>query len=186
MKIKFLVATVILFMSGCAWIDRKPLLTYSSFSVPQPQNKIILKVIPFEDKRTIKDTVGYSRNGFGQRCAKVIPQNNVAGWVTNALKLELTNAGYTISEEENTPNKIEGVVIDIFCDTYFTYDGRASLKVSLKKDGKILIDKDYSSTKSGGANWAATSESFAKTLDMTLQDVLKQVMFDINKELLKN
>ncbi len=185
MKSRFLAFIVILLMSGCAWVDRKPILTYSSFSTPQPQNKIILKVVPFEDKRTIRNTVGYSRNGFGTRCAKVIPQNNVAEWVTNALKLELTNAGYTLSEEENVPTKIEGVVFDVFCDTYFTYDGRASLKVYLKKDGKVLIDKDYSSTKSGGVNWAATSESFAKTLKMTLQDVLKQVVFDISKELIK-
>lgn len=181
----FVVSSIFLFISGCAFGNRRPCLTYTPFSSSQPGNNITLRVIPFEDSRQFKDTVGYSRNGFGMPCAKVIPQNSVTEWVTSALKLELTNAGYNTSEQEDVSDVIEGEVLDIFCDTYMSYEGRAMLKVVLKKDGKVILDKNYSANKTGGINWAATASSFAKTLDETLQDVLRQVVFDINKELLE-
>lgn len=180
-----LVIISLLFISGCAWGNRQILLSYSPVSSPQPQNNISLRIVPFGDKRTIKDTVGYSRNAYGMRCAKIIPQNSVSEWVTNALKAELTNMGYSISEQEVTSNVIEGDVFDVFCDTYFTYDGSIGIKVVLKRDGKIALEKQYSAKKSGGVNWAATGKTFAKTLEMTLQDALRQAVFDINKELLK-
>ncbi len=186
-KVKYLAKGMailsIFFLSGCAFGTRRPLLIYTPVSVHQPKNNIEVKVNSFEDKRTITDTVGYSRNGYGMRCAKVVPENSVTDWVTNALKAELTNAGYAVSDNENTANVIEGKAFDIFCDTFVTYEGRISLKLILKKNGTVVLEKDYSATKSGGLNWAATPASFAKTLEMTLQEVLKQALPDINKEL---
>lgn len=184
MKGKILFLMIALFISGCAFGDRRTFLTYAPVLTSQPKNNITLKILPFEDKRTIKDTVGYSRNGYGMRCAKVIPENSVTEWIANALKSELTNAGYSISEEATT-NMIEGEVFDVFCDTYMTYDGRINIKVVLKRDGKVAFDRGYSSHKSGGVNWAATAKTFAKTLEMNLQETIRQVVFDINKELLK-
>jgi hypothetical protein len=134
--------------------------------------------------RTIKDTVGYSRNGYGMRCAKVIPENNVNQWATDALKKELENAGYTVTGENDTQNVVDGAVFDIFCDTYMTYEGRVNVKVSLKKKGETIFDKNYSATQSGGVNWAATEASFAKTLELTLQEAIKQAVYDIDKGIL--
>jgi len=181
----FCLLIIIGFISGCAWGDRRVILTYAPITTPQPKKNITLKVAEFDDKRTIKDTVGYSRNAYGMRCAKVIPENSVTTWVTNALKAELINAGYTVSNEGSEPNLIKGVVFDVFCDTYFTYDGRIGIAVTLLQEGKVVFDKTYSASKSGGVNWAATSKSYAKTLELTLQDALRQVIYDINKELVK-
>jgi len=181
----FFVVLALIFVSGCAWGDRMIRLSYSPVSSIQPKNNIVVKVNNFEDKRTITDTVGYSRNAYGMRCAKVIPENSVSEWVTNALKAELVNLGYTISDQETTTNVINGVVFDVFCDTYFTYDGRVGIKVILEKNGKIALERNYSANKTGGVNWAATSTSFAKTLEMALQDTLRQVVVDINDQLLK-
>ena len=181
----FFIIFVFIFVSGCAWGDRVIRLSYLPVSSPQPKNNIVVKVNNFEDKRTITDTVGYSRNAYGMRCAKVIPENSVSEWVTNALKAELINLGYTISDEKTATNVINGVVFDVFCDTYFTYDGRIGIKVVLEKNGKITLVRNYSVNKTGGINWAATSTSFAKTLEMALQDTLRQVVNDINDQLLK-
>ncbi|MCD6539793.1 MAG: hypothetical protein J7K37_03735 [Candidatus Omnitrophica bacterium] len=175
----------VLFLSGCALGVRRPFLTYTPILPPSGKNNITIKVVPFKDERKIKDTVGYVRNACGMRMAKVVPQNDVIEWVTNSLELELKNAGYTISEEENTPNVIEGSVFNILCDTYFTYDGRIALKVILKKDQKVVLENDYSVKRGGGVNLAASSGAFAKTLEMALQETLKQVVNDINEKLLK-
>lgn len=185
MRVKISILMIIFFISGCAWGDRRPFLTYAPILTPQQKNNITLKIVTFSDKRTIKDTIGYSRNAYGMRCAKFIPQNSVTEWVTNALKSELTNAGYSITSQETTPNVIEGEVFDIFCDVSFAYEGSVGIKVVLTQSGKVVLDKQYSSKKNGGVNWAATETTFAKTLEMTLQDTLRQAVFDINKELLK-
>lgn len=175
-----------LFLIGCAWGDRKVVLNYSSVMPSQPKNNITIRVDTFEDKRTITDTVGYSRNAYGMRCAKVLPQNSVTDWVKNALKTELINAGYSVTDEDSVANIIKGVVFDVFCDTYFTYDGSIGIKAVLIREGEELFDKNYTAKKSGGVNWAATSTSFAKTLELTLQDVIRQVIFDVNKALLED
>jgi uncharacterized lipoprotein YajG len=66
-----------------------------------------------------------------------------------------------------------------------TYDGKVGLKVILEKDANIVLDKNYAASKSGGTNWAATEISYATTLEATLQEVIKQVVFDINEKLIK-
>ena len=175
---------IVFCISGCAWGDRRPFLTYTPLLPSQPKNNIALKILTFDDKRTIKDTVGYSRNGAGMRCAKVIPQNSVTEWVTNALKAELTNVGYSISDQETTLNVIGGEVFDVFCDAALTYDGSIGIKVVLKRDDKVVLEKDYSAKKSS-VNFVATEKGFAKMLEITLQKTLKQVVNDINKELSK-
>ena len=183
--IKIFAAAGVIFLSGCAFGVRKPFLSYSPVLPAQHKNNIVIKVVPFKDERKTKDTVGYVRNSLGMKCAKVVPQNNVAKWVTDSLKSELRNAGYTVSGGDNVSNVVQGSVLDIFCDTYLTYDGRAALKIVLKRGGKVILSKDYSVKKNGGMNLAATSKAFAKTLEMTLQEVLKQVVSDVNKLLLK-
>lgn len=185
MKVKISILMIVFFISGCAWGDRRPFLTYAPILTPQQKNNIALKIVTFVDKRPIKDTIGYSRNGFGMRCAKFIPQNSVAEWVTNALKTELTNAGYSVTNQEYAPNIIEGEVFDIFCDVSFAYEGSVGIRVVLKESNKVVLDKQYSSKKNGGVNWAATETTFAKTLEVVLQDTLRQVVFDINEELLR-
>jgi len=180
-----MIGIFIISSSGCALGTRRPFLTYTPILPAQAKNNITLRVAPFKDERKIKDTVGYARNVYGMRMAKVMPQNDVIEWITDSLKLELKNAGYAISDEKNAPNIIEGSVFDILCDACFTYDGRIALKVILKRDQKVALEKDYSIKKGYGASWAGTSKAYGKALEMTLQDAFKQVIVDINKELLK-
>lgn len=121
----------------------------------------------------------------GMRCAKVIPQNGVTEWVTNALKAELTNAGYSISNQENTPNVIGGEVFDVFCDPSLTYDGSIGIKIMLKRNNKLILEKQYAVKKSRCDLFGRIGKAISKTLETTLQDTLKQAVGDINKELLK-
>src|SRR3989339_594350 len=182
MKNKILfVALTLIFISGCAALqDSRIRLSYSSISSIQPKNNIIVKVNAFVDKRTISDSVGDAN----KRWIKVIPENSVTEWVTDALKAELVNLGYTISDQENITNVIDGTVFDVFCDTYMslTYNGRIGIKVILKKNGIVALERNYSVNKTCDMLWSITSAQLAKTLEMTLQETLKQAVSDINKE----
>ena len=140
-----------------------------------------LKEIPAMPGVTVSEV-----KGFGRGRAEGV-ENSVTEWVTDALKAELVNLGYTISDQENITNVIDGTVFDVFCDTYMslTYNGRIGIKVILKKNGIVALERNYSVNKTCDMLWSITSAQLAKTLEMTLQETLKQAVSDINKELLK-
>ena len=82
-------------------------------------------------ERSVKKGVGTVRNGFGMRTADVIPTvNSVPDWVTQALKTELQNDGYTVdvASAAGSPKAgtavVSGEILKVFCDMYFSYTGR--------------------------------------------------------------
>jgi len=174
----------VLFVSGCAFGTRRPTLNYTVALPSEPQNNIAIKVNEFTDERTWnKEKIGDVKNAYGMRCAEIIPQNSVVAWVTDALKKELVNAGYNISDNQAVSSVAQGAVLEAYVDAYWNYGGRVRLKVALKKDGKDVLNKEYSVQKNCGINMAARAASYAKTLEMTLQEVMKQVIPDINTAL---
>ena len=179
-KLALLSLICIVSLIGCAFGTRRPTLTYTSIAAEQSSKNIKICLSPFNDKRTVMDAVGYSRNAYGMRCAKVVPTNNVADWVTQAIRTELSKAGYSVSCEEGTSNVIEGDILEVFCDAYMSYQGSVGLRVVLKKSGETILDRSYSSKQNGGLNWAATETAYAKTLELTLRDAIMQVVRDID------
>lgn len=179
-----LLFALVLCLSGCAFGTRKPMLTYTTTLPAVSKNNIAVKVLPFKDERTwSKDKIGDVKNAYGMRCADIIPQNNVSEWITDALKKELSNAGYSVSDDSTVSNTIEGAVLEVYTDAYWNYGGRVRLSIALKRGGKMLFHKQYSAEKNCGMQWAATAASFAKTLELTLQDAMQQIIPDINKSL---
>ncbi|HHT9145478.1 MAG TPA: YajG family lipoprotein [Candidatus Wunengus sp. YC61] len=177
------VMVFVLFMSGCAFSGRRLMLNYSVVLPPAAKNNIVVKVDKLKDERTWSKTkVGDVKNGYGMRCSEIIPQNDVCVWITDALKAELTNAGYTVNNDA-AANNIGGAVLEVYTDAWMNYGGRIRLNVVLKKDGKDILTKNYAVQKNCGLNWAATTESYAKTLELTLQDVMRQIIPDIDTAL---
>ena len=184
MSRRLLLLVLVLCLSGCAFGTRKPLLTYTATLPTASKNNIAIKVATFKDERTwSKEKIGDVKNGYGMRCADIIPQNSVTGWIENAFKTELSNAGYTISDDASTATTLEGTVLDVYVNAYMNYGGRIKLNVVLKKDNNIILSKEYFSEKNCGPAWASTEASFAKTIETTLQDVMKNIIPDINKAL---
>jgi hypothetical protein len=118
-------------------------------------------------------------------CAKAVPENDVAEWATESLKTELTNAGYSVVDEDGADNIVDGAVLNAFCDTSFTYNGHVSVKLTLKQEDKVMLDKTYTATSTAGVNWVSSSKAFGKTLKRGLQQVFKEAVGDINSKLLK-
>jgi len=187
MKRGIVLLFLVLSLSGCAFGTRRPTLAYSIILPAAPKNNITIKVAPFKDERTwSKEKIGDVRNGYGMRCADIIPQNSEEEWLADAFKKELTNAGYIISNETNTVATLEGTAHEIYVNAYMNYGGRLKLSIVLKKSDKVVLSKEYSAERNCGIAWASTAASYGKTLEITLQDIMKKIIPDINKVLLEN
>ena len=143
MHVVFAVVLSIVFLSGCAFGTRHPMLEYNTVTPVKPANNISIKISTFSDTRPDKNVIGNVRNGWGMKTADVITDTNIADWVSTALKSELKNAGYNVIEED-TKNLISGEVLKVYCDTYLNYEGEVMIKVVLKKDNSVILDKTYS------------------------------------------
>lgn len=185
-------------LGGCAFGTRQPTLIYppapESGATPvanaaaksAPKNvQIILN--PFVDERSDKKGVGTVRNGFGMRTADVIPTNSVPDWVTQALKTELQNHGYTVDVASAAESSkaasavVSGEILKVFCDMYFSYTGEVSLLVKVSRDGKDVLNKNYSGEGSAGIAWTAAADSYAQSLSLALAAALKPFLADLDK-----
>jgi len=188
-------------LGGCAFGTRQPTLIYPPAPEPgatpvanaapksAPRDVQIL-LNPFVDERSDKKVVGTVRNGFGMRTADVVPTNSVADWVTQALKTELQNEGYTVNvasagdgSSKGANRVVSGEIRKVFCDVFFSYTGEVSLLVKVSRDGKEVLNKSYSGEGSAGTNWGATAESYSQSLALALAAALKPLLADLDKTL---
>jgi hypothetical protein len=186
-----------LFFSGCAFTDRRVNLVYppanaagaQSASVSAPgkdQRSVVL--LAFIDQRQQKDRVGEVRNGFGMHTADVLAANNVAEWVTNAVKLELEKAGFAVTirnARSDAPEDavLSGEVIKVHCGAYFKYGGEVELAVRLEHRGRTLIQKNYLGKGSAGTNWTGTSKSYGVALSEALQNAIQNLVAELQREI---
>lgn len=193
----FSVFAVVLLLTGCAFGDRQATLSYPpkssadesdthAYTAIQHEPKNIAVIVkPFTDNRTDKSRVGTVRNGFGMQTANVIPRNSVTDWVTDGLRSELKNYGYTVITENSHPSQtvveISGETLNVFCDMYFNYMGEVSIIARVKKDDEELFNKHYNGEGSVGLAWAGTGDSFSASLSLALATVLREFLKDLDQ-----
>ena len=126
---------VVIVLAGCAFGTRNATLIYppkaesgaapvaQAATKPAPQN-VQIALVPFSDERTDKKVVGTMRNGFGMRTADVIAMNSVPDWVTQAIRTELENSGYSVTTVASGDSAagasavVSGEILNVFCDMY--------------------------------------------------------------------
>lgn len=175
-----IIAALLVLITGCA-IATRPVLIYSPVTPVKPRNNMAIQVKRFHDNRLNKSVIGHMRSGFGFKTFEVVTQTNVAEWATSALTSELSNAGYDVVAKDSS-SELAGEIFGAYCDAYLSYEGLAEIKVSLKKDNKIILDKTYAG-RAQEINWAATGEGYASTLKSALQNAISQVVADVNRTL---
>lgn len=176
MRSLFLLIVALSCLTGCK--TRIP-LTYQPIQQKCASNNIPVSVASFQDSRKNPAIVGSKRNGYGISIIKIITQDSATDWVTNALKAEMSNAGYAITESSSDATyEVSGTLLNVYTTTYFIYHGRMSILVSVQKNGEKVFEKTYNTKKSGGFNWFATNKSCSKTLEINLQEVCAQFIKD--------
>lgn len=178
---KFLIVPLLICLSSCAFGTRRPILSYTAVTPVRSPNNIVIKVVAFEDSRVNKKTIGEVRNAYGMKTADVITETNIVAWITNALKSELRNAGYTVKETTGE-NEIQGEILKVYCAALLNYKGEVMMKVSLKKGDEVLLDKMYSGEASK-LNLACTAKGYGTTLEESLQKAMIQVVSDVDGSL---
>ena len=171
------ISLVCLFTSCTQKID----LSYAPVIEKCKKNNVNLAVNTFNDNRQ-KSYIGAKKNLYGISVVKLITDDDVGQWVTDALKLEMENAGYTITDQSNNSGyEIEGKVLEAYATSHFTYKGKMVVKVIVKQDGKEIFRKNYRTKETNGFNWFARKASCSKALTLNLQKICKRFISDFEQ-----
>jgi hypothetical protein len=199
-KVKLLTSIFLLIgLSGCAFGNRQTILSYppgkasetvsaaQAAATPTGKGRQIV-LMPFTDVRTEQRFVGEVRNGYGMHTADVAAVNNVPNWISEAVKTELTAAGYSVITPESADNTasvsvLSGEITRVYCDMYLTYKGEVNFLASVRKDKTDILYRPYSGKGSAGVVWGATGESFGQSLALALSDAIKQLLADLDNVL---
>jgi hypothetical protein len=191
-----LLGMAILISSGCAFGTRSVELGYppadnksmgpataEAAEVPENQRQF-LSVMPFSDLREDQIEIGCVRNGLGMKTARVEAKNSVADWVTMATIMELEKAGFSVSRVANmdepvTGPVLEGQIVRVFCDSYFSYSGEVIISARIALDENEIMNKTYTGKGSAGTNWGASSKSYGQSLSIALADAMSAIVADV-------
>jgi hypothetical protein len=182
-------------LGGCALSTRNATLVYPPPDSPglvavanaapsATAREASIVVLPFSDRRPDKTKLGNVRNGFGIKLAPIRTTDSVTVWVKNALALELTKAGFQVTDSaagSEASLTIGGDVLKANADAYLSYGAQVELQVRLMQGDRELFSRPYLGKGSGGTNWTATSKSFANTLARALADALGMVVGDVEQ-----
>lgn len=176
--------------SGCAFGTRHATLGYASTPVVSPSTSTgtPISLVRFVDQRGEKRAIGEVRNGYGMRTAEVVPDKDIAAWITQGVQAELEKAGYRVSVSETPTTSsptatLSGDVVTVYCSAMFSYEGEVSFFARLMKDGKEILAKRYTGKGSAGLNWAATSTGYADSLSLALADAIRPLVEDLHAAL---
>lgn len=180
----FFIIIALITVSGCAFGTRRPILKYEPGSIPQAAKNINLYVENIKDERVEKDVIGHVRNGYGMKTAKIITETNIAHWISEGLKSELSTIGYNIVTDPNSKIKISGEVIEVYVTSLMMYEGKTVVEIALNIDGKEIFSRKYKGSDES-LNWAATAKSYGLTLEKSLQKTLIEAANDIDRAIEK-
>jgi hypothetical protein len=182
-------------LGGCALSTRNATLVYPADNPPalvavaeaaplSRANGSPIVIRPFFDRRADKTKLGNVRNGFGMKLAPIQTTDSVTVWVQEALALELTKVGFrvvdSLADAESTL-VIGGDVMKANADAYLSYSAQVELNIRLMRGDRELLTRLYLGKGAGGANWTATSKSFANALALALADALGMVVGDVEQ-----
>jgi hypothetical protein len=176
----------VLALSGCAFGNRTARLAYPWPGEPAapaavPANAPEVALQPVKDLRPEpRNVVGWVRNGFGMHTADVLTPDDVAAWVSSALRHELERAGVkVVGETQGAATPVLGAELSrVHCNAYMSYEGEVALRAWIRVGEAYPLNQLYVGAGSAGVNMAATGEGYAECLARSLQDAARRVAAD--------
>jgi uncharacterized lipoprotein YajG len=173
----------VLNLAGCAFGDRKVTLGYQNTLTAKAAKPHVVTVQSFSEHRDRRE-VGRVRNAYGMVTAKVYAGGqNVGAWVADALASELRAAGCNVVRDGNGATSITGTVTDAFADVFFTINANVDATITVKRNGGVLLQKQFSGKNNAKVAWTASGHEYEEGLKRALQDLMEQAVPEILKAL---
>jgi hypothetical protein len=180
-------------LNGCATVDQKIGLNYARqiSSVDKHSGDITVSHVeskPFEKNAKGEWIIGSLNNVHGVHQADLLSDRNLGEWISDAVLLELRQAGYTVSSSPALPvTAARGIVIsDIDVSMNFnkgtvSTDTRHELKFNLSVFLNGIKAKTFSvaSRNDRTVPFVATKAEKEKIMLQSLQDAMQQIIPDI-------
>jgi uncharacterized lipoprotein YajG len=165
---------------GCAFGTRT--VSLNPVTVPGQSSagaRQTVYVLPAQDLRDDKSSVGCVRNGFGMRTAEVVANSDVARWIQQSVASSLTASGYEVREgappDATNALSVAVSVNKVFCNSYMHYGADVSLSCEVRRGDRAVDKFDVQGT-AAAINWAGTASGFQRTLHAALRNCLTQMM----------
>ena len=168
-------------LGACAFQDREVALTYvpaAGGALPAGRTYEVT-LAEFTDTRANPAFVGKVLNGYGMHTADVLATNSVALWVTDALRLELERAGFTVVPADAAPPDvfaISGEVVQVSSDAYFKYKANIVLQTKVVREDEILILENFHNRADGDVNAFASGAGYEEVLQEALARTISEII----------
>ena len=188
MLLACVISTAAVSMTGCAFVDKHVVLTYTPRNrKPAVPAEGLVVVGPFADLRENPALVSEVRNGYGMHTANVYAEDENAGhWVALALVAELRNQGYAVetsdlpADRHSNPH-IGGSVPHVYAHLRVIpllggwYSARVKADVTLSLPSGTTWDTTVEGRASKGLWWGNTAE-YEQVLERALRDMMKDLV----------
>lgn len=186
-RIVVILSLMLFFIGGCAYTQANLDVAYNPektregpLSSLKPLN---IEIKEFLDKRPETDKIGYKRDGFGQKAAKIVTKKPVTQIVREAFVAAFKKNGHLIASG-NKDISISGAITTFWFDTemhFWTVEFMGTVSVDLKvvngKTGEVLLTRTYE----GHYNEKSTGglqKTWERVINTALERIVRQVSTD--------
>ena len=180
-------ALLALFSSGCAFTDIKLTLPTKQLepSITGGKGRQVIVVVPFADKREIRDRCGMQKNGYNMDTADAICQSDPNNWIATLLEQELRRSGFTVLEPSDEHRagalRLDGSLLKIFVEPVIgAWSGslEADLSVKLRATTETGLEAERTFFVKGwkGGTMVSTTQPYLTSLHRATQELLAELV----------
>jgi hypothetical protein len=121
--------------------------------------------------------------------ADVVAVNDVADWVTSALKSELEKAGFEVVRAPVAASAaggepvVTGEVVKVYCEAWMKYEAEVAFDVRVTRGDREILKKSYVGKNDTTMNWAASSKSYGQALAVALANAAGNFAAEMRRDL---
>ncbi len=173
--------------SACAFTDIPLTLPTKGLAntVPGGNGRQMIVVVPFSDRREIRERCGMQKNGYNMDTANAVCQSDPNTWIAELLADELRASGFTVLDLDNPHRpgalRIDGSLLKIFVEPVigaWTGSLEADLSVKLRVTTQTGLEAERTFFVKGwkGGQLASTMQPYHTALHRATQQLLEEMV----------